>query len=70
MAAGPFLAADHDDVVPDLVTLERISVGLQPAGGVLVGGQIRDTIERGRACLFTATPMPSTRSAPPLVLPH
>ena len=28
---GPFLAADHDDVVPDLVTLEGIGVGLQPA---------------------------------------
>ena len=45
---GPFLAADHDDVVPDLVTLGKgLASGYSPLAGVLVGGQIRDTIERG-----------------------
>lgn len=45
---GPFLAAEHDHVVPDLVALGKgLAAGYGPLAGVLVGERVRDAIEGG-----------------------
>ena len=45
---GPFLASEHDDVVPDLVALGKgLASGYGPLAGVLVGRRVRDAIEGG-----------------------
>jgi putrescine---pyruvate transaminase len=43
---GTWFAAEHFDVVPDLVTLAKgVTSGYQPLGGVIVGQRVRDALE-------------------------
>ncbi len=45
---GPFLACEHDDVVPDLVALGKgMASGYGPLAGVLVGERVRVAIAEG-----------------------
>ena len=50
---GPFLASEHDGVVPDLVVLGKgLAAGHGPLAGVLVGRRVREAIEHGSG-IFT-----------------
>ena len=43
--ARPFLASEHDNVVPDLVALGKgLASGYGPLAGVLVGQRVREVI--------------------------